>query len=76
MRIRITLDGYVTMFNAFFAEYDEDYYGVLFFTLDDDRLLVMMTLNEWAMNSCFLLENGYVDLIKYSAIFLDTKPGI
>ena len=67
MRIRIKLDGYLTIIDTFFAEYDEDVYGVYFYTLDNDDICVMMSLIDWSVNSGLLLENGYVDLIKYPA---------
>lgn len=69
MRIRLNLDDCLTIFEAFYAEYDEEMNGVLFFTLDNDQIWVKINSFDWSVKSALLLECGYLDLTCYTAEF-------
>ena len=71
MRIRVNVDDCFIIFEAFYAEYDEEMNGVLFFTLDNDQLWVKINSFDWSVKSGLLLECGYLDLTCYTAEFYD-----
>lgn len=70
MRIRVNVDDCFIIFEAFYAEYDVEMNGVLFFTLDGDQLWVKMDPFDWSAKSGVLLEYGYLDLICYTAEYI------
>lgn len=71
MRIRIFVDGDLTIFELFWADYDKEEGVASFFTLDDDVVCVSMSYSAFELCSGDLLLDGYSDLKMYKANFFE-----
>ena len=69
MRVCVNIDDSCVVFEAFWADYNEENKCVDFFTLDDDLVQVKMSVREWSLENGILLNKGYINLCHYNAIY-------